>query len=92
MHTFIARVMKKELSEEKAEEYVKTEQDKKKEQLDKIIGGGFTAAELSEMELPPIKWAIPDILPEGATLMVGKPKTGKSFFALNSSNRCCFWW
>ena len=83
MHTFIARVMKKELSEEKAEEYVKTEQDKKKEQLDKIIGGGFTAAELSEMELPPIKWAIPDILPEGATLMVGKPKTGKSFFALN---------
>ena len=57
-----------------------TEEEK---QLEAIIGGGFTARELQAMELEPIRWAIPDILPEGATLMAGKPKTGKSFFALN---------
>lgn len=33
--------------------------------------------------LPPIKWIVQDILPEGACLLVGSPKIGKSFFALN---------
>jgi hypothetical protein len=41
----------------------------------------FTAAELLEMDLPPIKWAIPDILPEGVTILAGRAKIGKSFLA-----------
>jgi hypothetical protein len=41
----------------------------------------FTAAELHAMELPPIKWTIPDILPEGVTILAGKAKIGKSFLA-----------
>src|SRR5215203_2724372 len=41
----------------------------------------FTAAELLAMELPPIRWAIPDILPEGVTILAGRAKIGKSFLA-----------
>jgi hypothetical protein len=32
--------------------------------------------------LPPVRWAVPDILPEGLTLLAGKPKQGKSWLAL----------
>jgi hypothetical protein len=42
----------------------------------------FTAAELMAMELPPPKWAVPDIVPEGVIILAGKPKLGKSFMAL----------
>ena len=43
----------------------------------------FTLQELLARELPPVRWAIPDILPEGLTLLAGKPKLGKSWFALS---------
>lgn len=42
----------------------------------------WTAAELMTMEFPPPKWAVPGLIPEGATLLVGAPKTGKSWMAL----------
>jgi hypothetical protein len=42
----------------------------------------FTAAELMASELPPVKWVVPGILPEGVTLLAGKPKLGKSWLAL----------
>ena len=38
----------------------------------------FTAAELMSEELPPVRWVVPDILPEGVTFLAGKPKMGKS--------------
>lgn len=38
--------------------------------------------DLQQEDIPPAKWAIPDILPEGATLLVGKPKLGKSWLLL----------
>lgn len=44
--------------------------------------GTFTAAELLAMELPAPRWAIPDLLPEGVTLLAGKPKLGKSWMSL----------
>ena len=44
---------------------------------------GFTAAELIVMDLPEIQWAVESILPEGASLLAGKPKTGKSILSLN---------
>jgi AAA domain len=43
----------------------------------------FTLQELLARQLPPIQWAIPDILPEGLTLLAGKPKLGKSWLALS---------
>jgi hypothetical protein len=44
---------------------------------------GITAAELMEMDFPEPKFAIPDILTEGLSIFAGKPKMGKSLFALN---------
>ena len=41
----------------------------------------FTAAELMGLELAPVKWVVPDLLPEGVTLLDGKPKLGKSWLA-----------
>jgi AAA domain len=42
----------------------------------------FSLQELLARQLPPVQWAIPDILPEGLTLLAGKPKLGKSWLAL----------
>jgi hypothetical protein len=42
----------------------------------------FTAAELMARELPTVRWVVPGLLPEGLTLLVGKPKVRKSFMAL----------
>ncbi len=43
--------------------------------------GTFTAAELMSEELPDVRWAVPDILPEGVSLLAGKPKMGKSWMS-----------
>lgn len=42
----------------------------------------FSAADLDREELPPLAWAIPGILPQGLTLLVGRPKMRKSWMAL----------
>ena len=42
----------------------------------------FTAAGLMVLELPPLQWVVPDLLPEGVTVLGGKPKMGKSWLAL----------
>src|SRR5215204_108773 len=41
----------------------------------------FTAAELMEMELQPVRSVIDGILPEGVTFLAGKPKLGKTWMA-----------
>lgn len=41
-----------------------------------------TGAELLKLDLPPLEWAVPDILPEGTTLIVSPPKIGKSSLVL----------
>src|SRR5260221_4773450 len=45
--------------------------------------GIFSLQDLLSWELPPVRWAVPDILPEGLTLLAGKPKQGKSWLALS---------
>jgi AAA domain len=42
----------------------------------------MSAAELMGLELPPVRWAVPDVLPEGVTILAGKPKMGKSWLGL----------
>jgi RecA-family ATPase len=42
-----------------------------------------TADKLLNMELPPIKWIVENIVPSGATIIAGGPKIGKSWAALS---------
>jgi AAA domain len=41
-----------------------------------------SAADLMAADLPPVRWVVPGVLPEGVTLLAGKPKLGKSWLAL----------
>lgn len=41
----------------------------------------ITGAELAAKVFPPIKWAVPGLLPEGYGILGGKPKIGKSWLA-----------
>jgi predicted ATP-dependent serine protease len=43
----------------------------------------FTAAELQTMTFPPMKFVLPGLVPEGATLVVSRPKLGKSWMVLD---------
>jgi RecA-family ATPase len=43
----------------------------------------FTAHELQKMDFPPIRYAIKDYVPEGLTLLGGKPKIGKSWMSVD---------
>ncbi|HEY7427433.1 MAG TPA: AAA family ATPase [Gemmataceae bacterium] len=45
----------------------------------------FTAADLMRMEIPPPRWAIDNIIPEGLTCLAGKPKLGKSWLVLHAA-------
>jgi hypothetical protein len=42
----------------------------------------ITAADLMAMTFEPTRWVVPDVLPEGLSLLAGKPKKGKSWMAL----------
>ena len=42
----------------------------------------FTASDLEEMIFPDPKWAVPGLLPEGLTILAGRPKRGKSWMGL----------
>lgn len=43
----------------------------------------LTAAELMRMDLGHMRWAVDGIVPEGATILAGKPKMGKSWLAMH---------
>lgn len=38
----------------------------------------YTADTLEKMDLPPLRWFIPGLIPEGVTILAGRNKTGKS--------------
>jgi AAA domain len=42
-----------------------------------------TGAELQLMTFPPLRFVVPDIMPEGVALLAGKPKAGKSWMVLD---------
>jgi hypothetical protein len=50
----------------------------------------ITEAELAVMTFPEPKWAIPGLLPEGLTILGGKPKIGKSWMALGIARAVAF--
>ncbi len=43
----------------------------------------ITVSSLMEMEFPEPKWMVPSIIPEGLSILSGKPKIGKSILAVN---------
>lgn len=43
----------------------------------------ITAAELQGKAFAPVRWAVPDLIPEGLTILAGKPKLGKSWLVLD---------
>jgi hypothetical protein len=45
--------------------------------------GCYSAAELRRRTFPPVAFCVPDLIPEGLTLIAGKPKIGKSWLALD---------
>ncbi len=44
----------------------------------------FSAVDLLSKEFPPVQWAVPELIPEGVTILGGRPKIGKSWFALGA--------
>jgi len=44
---------------------------------------GTDAQSLMNIEFPPIKWVVSDVVPDGLSLLAGKSKLGKSWLALN---------
>jgi hypothetical protein len=42
----------------------------------------FSAADLMAQQFSPVKWAVRCVLPEGTSLLAGKPKMGKSWMAM----------
>jgi AAA domain len=44
----------------------------------------YSASALRKMEFPPIKYIVPGIIPEGLSLLAGRPKVGKSWLALET--------
>jgi hypothetical protein len=45
----------------------------------------FSADALAHMALPPARYVVPGLLPEGLTLIAGRPKIGKSWLMLNAA-------
>jgi hypothetical protein len=43
----------------------------------------FTAASLKDRKFEPISYVVPMLIPEGVTILAGKPKVGKSWAALD---------
>jgi RecA-family ATPase len=41
------------------------------------------ASDLQRKEFPPLKYIVPDLVPEGATLLASRPKLGKSWLVLD---------
>ena len=48
-----------------------------------ITGGFISATDLLKKDFSPVAWAVDSILPEGAFLLGGRPKMGKSWLSLS---------
>ncbi len=47
------------------------------------FGDAWTADQLLATTFPDPRWAVPEIIPEGLTVLAGAPKAGKSWLAMN---------
>lgn len=51
----------------------------KRTHAQECLAGIFNGADLLEMDLPAVCWAVPDLLPQGLAILAGGPKLGKSW-------------
>jgi hypothetical protein len=51
---------------------------------DELLDGMRNGAWLDAQDFPPLRYAVPGLVPEGLSLMVGAPKIGKSWWTLDS--------
>jgi hypothetical protein len=56
---------------------------KPKVDVPRWLAGAITAKELQGKQFDPVRYVLPGFIPEGVTLLVGKPKLGKSWAALD---------
>ena len=49
---------------------------------------GMDAADLLELDLPPLRWIVPELLPEGTTVLAAPPKVGKSTLVYQVGVEC----
>ena len=47
------------------------------------LQSGITAAGIDALSLPPLRYLVPNVLPEGLNILAGRPKIGKSWLALD---------
>lgn len=66
---------------EKSEPDLKRTAKPQKCDVEAVLAAEEGWCELEEREIPETKWIIPQILPEGLTLLAGHPKAGKSWLA-----------
>jgi hypothetical protein len=59
-------------------------------ELEMSILQTITLKDLMEKPFEPIQWVVPELLPEGLTLLVGAPKIGKSWLALDLCRTLAF--
>lgn len=81
----LAKAVRPERTAGQDNELWKKEQTKHKETNEKIINRGLnviSAPDLQKADLPPIKYLVEDILPEGTSILAAAPKSGKSWFVL----------
>ena len=43
----------------------------------------ISALELERKDIPPIRWIVDGLLPQGLTILAGAPKAGKSWLSLD---------
>jgi DNA-binding MarR family transcriptional regulator len=43
-----------------------------------VAASSIEAADLLDLEIPELQWIVPDLIPEGTTVLAGPPKLGKS--------------
>lgn len=54
----------------------------------RLLQNIVSADQLALEEFPPVRWAVPGVIPEGLTILAGKPKAGKSLLALSLAASC----
>jgi len=47
------------------------------------LGTKFRLSDLLACDIPPVRWTVPGIVPDGLTLLAGPPKLGKSWLVLD---------
>jgi len=50
----------------------------------------ISALDLIQKEFEPIRWTVPNLIPEGLIILAGKPKVGKSWLALHLCHAVAF--